>query len=207
MRIWIPKQDHPAIAAAVVGFGQEHEVVTDVLVDLCDPEQVEAAIAGADLVLHDAIAPANGVSDEVLLDHAARSAYVILHSAIRAEVSRAVLVSNLACFDDVPFQYVIDESWRPMPRPDARSLAPLMVERTFREFARQGPIETICLRFGDLDSPGGTPIDLAAEAIQRALTAPIGQNSYRWWLFHVADSPRFSMSAARGGPLHLGKGT
>jgi nucleoside-diphosphate-sugar epimerase len=207
MKIWIPRQDHPAIAAAAIQLALNHEVTTsDALSDLCDPGHVKPMLSGIDLMICDALPPSTIESEEDIIDQSARAAYVALEAAVAAGTTRAVLVSNLSCFENYPSEFVIDESWRPRPFPEASSLAPLMAERTFREFARQGPIESICLRFGALDVEGGTPISLAVEAIVRSCKMPIEQDSYRWWLFHIADSPRFPLRATTSAPMQLGGG-
>lgn len=200
MKIWITNDTHSAVDAAAKKLADTHEVIVSPNgTDLREPEQVAPLVAGVDAVVHTA-APSGPVdTDETLLDLAARGAYVILDAAVQAGVPRAVLISSLDSFADYPDTYVIDETWRPRPRPDAASFAPLMAERTFREFARQGPIETVCLRFHDDDTPEG----LAANAIERALTMQTDADAYRWWLYHVAVSERFPMRAATGRPLSL----
>ena len=83
----------------------------------------------------------------------------------------------------------------------ALSLAPYLVEQTFREFARQGPLVSICLRFGAIDRPDGTPGDLAGRAIDRALVAPLDGTRSRWFLYHVSGSDRFPIRGAKQSPF------
>ena len=185
----------------------EHEVILcDAAVDLREPAQVEPLVAGVQSVVHTAL-PRRILkefsSDADRLDWAARGSYVLLEACQKSGVERALLMSNLSCFDTYPNNYIIDETWRPLPQADAASLGPVLAERVFREFARQGGLTTICLRFGAIDAPGGTSLELGADAVERALTMPIDRESYRWWLFHIADSERFPLRAAKGAPLSL----
>ena len=181
------------------------------LEDIRDPELVGPLLRGVNVIVHAGAIldlPADATSSDVgILDWAARGSYVLLSEAVRTGVERAVLIITLSCFEDYPAGYVIDETFKPQPRAEASSLAPLMAEKTFREFSRQGPIQTVCLRFGDLDSPEGTPISLALESISRAVEMDIGMDGYRWEVFHVCGSSRFPLSAAKGSPLVLGKDT
>ena len=205
MKIWVTGVEDPLTLRVANILERTHEIVTsDASVDLREPQQVGPLAAEVEAILHSAVAHGGSTTDEGILDRSARGAYVILNEAVKAGVGRAVLISSLSCFEDYPANYVVDETWRPMPRPEAASLAPLMAERTFREFARQESINVICLRFGEIDAPEGTPWDLALEAIERALTMTIEDGSYRWWLFHVADSDRYPPRAAKEAPLSLG---
>lgn len=201
MKILITEMDDAIAQWATTELAVAHEVVRcDPAVDLRDPSQVAPLVDGVQAVIHTALPERiaqRSFSDEDLLDWAARSAFVLLQACRNAQVDRAVLLSTLAPFDDYPANYIIDETWRPRPRAEAASLAPLMAERTFREFAREGGIRTICLRFGALDAPDGTPLSLATQSIERALTMPIDPISYRWWLFHIAESERYPMRTAQ----------
>ncbi len=205
MKIWVTGDCGPATLPAVDRLRIHHDVVvSDATLDPLDPEQVTPMVAGVDALLHPA-SIADACSNEETLDRAARGAYVVLTEAVKGGVGRAVLVSDLSCFADYPSDYVIDETFCPRPNPDAASLAPLLAERTFREFSRQECIQTLCLRFGSVDVPGGTPSGMAVDAIDRALTNEIERGTYRSWLFHVADSNRFPLEAAKGKPLVLGQ--
>ena len=138
-----------------------------------------------------------------MLDREVRGAYVVLEAACDKKAKRAVLVSSLAFFDEYDETYVIDEAWRPRPEADAKSLVPLLVERTFREFSRSRPVETICLRLGQIDQPKGTPTELAVDAIEGALTLQMDPEGYRSVLYHVCEGERFPSGSARNA-LSLG---
>lgn len=174
--------------------------------ELFDPEQATPLAEGCEAVLHvDAwdLETLASESDEATIDRSTRGGYVVLEAAKAAGLDRAVLISTLAPFAEYPDKFVLDESFRPMPEATATSLASYLVEQTFREVAREGPITCICLRFGPLDDPDGTPTDLALKSIERALTMPLDGIEHRWLLYHVSGTDRFPLRAAVGEPLSL----
>jgi nucleoside-diphosphate-sugar epimerase len=189
---------------------KSHEVsCVDGASDLRDPEVLGPILDGTEVVVHaGAITDLHEdlVNDDAgILDWSARGTYVLMDEACKQGVRRVVLVSSLDLLDGYPDSYVIDESWRPQPRPDAASLAPLMAERTCREFSRQRSIESICLRIGKIGAPEGTSEELLLKAVQRAVEMEIEPGVYRSWLFHVSDSERYPLRAAKGKPLSLGE--
>jgi len=107
--------------------------------------------------------------------------------------------------EDYPEDYVLDETFRPKAKAEAISLAPLLAERIFREFARQGPIHTVCLRFGDLDKKEGTPASMALESVSRVVEAKIESDGYRWSVYNVAGTERYPLRAAKDLPLQRGR--
>jgi nucleoside-diphosphate-sugar epimerase len=193
-------------------LGGHHKVTaTDGSVDIRDPEVVRPLVSDIDVIVHAGAIwdlPGHSASSEAgILDWSARSAFVLLDEAVKAGLSRAVLVSTLVLFDDYPEGYVLDETFKPKPRAEAVSLATLLAERIFREFARQGPIHTMCLRFGDLDTQEGTPTSMALESVSRAVEAKIESDGYRWGVYNVAGTERYPLRAAKGLPLQLGRVT
>jgi nucleoside-diphosphate-sugar epimerase len=176
--------------------------------DLRVPEQVEPLVEGMDAVLH--LAPYGSASsadprtEGGLLDLVARGTYVLEHACVKAGVGRVVLASRLELLDAYPPEYVINEQWRPRPKAEAASLAPYLAELTLREFARQEPLVTVCLRFGRIGEVGLAPQD-AVEAIRKALTMDLTGRNRRWWLFHVSGDPRFPSTAAEGAPLEFSR--
>jgi nucleoside-diphosphate-sugar epimerase len=177
--------------------------------DLRDPKVVGPILDGTEILVHAGALtdlPEDLVNDDVgILDWSARGTYVLMDEACKCGVSRVVLLSSLDLLDDYPESYVVDETWRPRPRPDAASLAPLMAERTCREFSRQKSVESVCLRIGELETREGTSEDLLLKAVQRAVEMEIEPGAYRSWLFHVSDSERYPLRAAKGAPLSLGE--
>jgi nucleoside-diphosphate-sugar epimerase len=168
-------------------------------VDWCDVETVNDLVAGVDAILHFAppSVPDKGLEEGDLLDFATRSTYVLMQAGSEAGVGRIVLASTMAMFENYSPDYVIDEIWQPKPSAEAASLAPFLVEMTCREFARQGGIAVICLRFGDLDKAEGTTETDALAALDGALKMELDPLGYRWHVFHVYSGKRFPMRAAR----------
>jgi nucleoside-diphosphate-sugar epimerase len=171
------------------------------LVDLRQPDAVKPLLAGVEAILHLDIydpQPLSGPqAEQDRLDIATRGTYVLLSEARQAGVERLILASSLAHFDAYPQDYVIDESWQPEPAPNADALAPYLGEIVCREFAREGGIRAICLRFGPLDASGGTPGNEALQALSGALALPFTKTGYRWRLFHLTTAQRFTTNAAR----------
>ncbi|MBK36676.1 MAG: hypothetical protein CME26_14255 [Gemmatimonadetes bacterium] len=212
MKVLVTGSDRPFGRSVATRLREVHDVVgvgrgaSEGIepVDLSEPDQVAPLVSGVEALVHaDAfeIEGLSEVSHERTLDEAARGAYVLLDEAQKAGVARAVCISTLELLRDYPDGYVIDETFRPRPEADALSLAPYLVEQTFREFARQGPLVSICLRFGAIDRPDGTPGDLAGRAIDRALVAPLDGTRSRWFLYHVSGSDRFPIRGAKQSPF------
>jgi len=155
--------------------------------DLRDPAAAAEAVAGCEAVLH--LAPYaladGGAPDAELLDLAGCGTYVLAHAARAAGVTRLVLASRLELVADHGPEVVVDETWRPLPRPDAASLAPWMAELVVREFVRAEPLEGICLRLGPLgEGPGRTAPSAAVAALRDALTREFTPPGHRWRLLH-----------------------
>jgi nucleoside-diphosphate-sugar epimerase len=169
--------------------------------DLRNPAEVTPLVEGIEAILHfdpyDLPPVSGAAAEQERLDLAARGTYVLLDEARKAGVERLIAVSTLAPFGAYPEQYIIDESWQPEPAPNADDLAPYLSEIVCREFAREGGIQTICLRFGPIDQPDGTPESDALQALSGALSLQFTPTGYRWQLYHVADSERFPMDPAR----------
>ena len=172
--------------------------------DLRSPEAVDPLVAGMDAVVHlDPYDPApitGADAEQERLDVAARGTYVLLQAASRGGIARVVVGSTMALFDSYPDDYVIDETWQPQPDAQAESLAPMLSELSAREFARQGELSIVCLRFGALSGSEGTTEDDAVGALAEALTMEFEQPGYLWHLFHVVSTGRF---AKQSNPLPL----
>lgn len=204
MKLLITGADNALGKCAFRHFSKEHDVrAVGRGSDLRDPASTAALVEGVDAILHLDGYHAEGSETEFnLLDVSARGTYVLMHAARNAGVGRVVVGSTLEMFEDYPDDYVIDETWRPLPKPDAASLVPLMVELTAREFAREGGIEAVCLRFGALDATG-TPEAEAMKAMEEALKLEFNPHGYRWGLFHVhSDRDRFATSMLNN-PLRM----
>ena len=204
MKLLITGADNVLGECAVRHFSNEHEVMgVGRETDLRDPAVAAQLVEGVGAVLHlDGFATDATQAEFELLDFSARGTYVLMHAARDAGVGRVVVGSTLDFFEDYPEEYVINEDWRPLPKPDAASLSPLMVELTAREFAREGGIEAVCLRLGSLDATG-TPEAEAMKALEEALKLKFNRHGYRWGLFHIhSDRDRFA-STMLTNPLRI----
>ena len=201
MKVWVTDKGLGE-APILDELKRSHEIIcARDLIDLRDPGHVERHVQGADAILHTARCWPDDASDETILDHASRGTFVVAQAAVAAGIDRLCLISDLSCFGLYPDGCVIDESWRPIPGTSAGELAPLMAERVCREFSRQHSIRSVCLRFGELGQE--TSIALASAAILKGLTAEIETDRYRWQLYHVSNTTRFPLRAAKGEPLGL----
>ena len=187
--------------------GLPGEVIADgdvVPADLRVPEQVAPLVAGVEAILHLAPYLASPTPDanaeREALDQAARGTFVLLHEALKAGVKRVVLASRLELMAAYPEDYLVEETWRPLPDTTATALAPYLAELTLREFVRAEPILGVCLRLGDLGNDGTSEKD-ALSAIERALVMDPAGQKYRWWLYHISSTPRFASATAASEPL------
>ena len=182
--------DGLGVGFEVVAIGSEDAPGLDGYrqVDLLERESVDPVLAGVEAVVYAAGSDPIGDSEQVLLDAAARGAYVALTAACAAGVEKVVLLSCLDLVRDYPEEYIVDPQWNALPRAEAGSLAPLMAELVGREIARTGQIEVRCLRLGVLDEE--TMAEDAVAAVREALIAE--REGHHWSLAHVASSGRFA---------------
>ncbi len=199
MRVAIIGADGPwgALLAAELGAGFEvvalgAEETSDLAgyrqVDLLQREALDPVLAGVEAIVHATGGDPGGDDEGAVLDTAARIAYVALTAACAVGIEKAVLLSGLDLVRDYPEEYLVDPQWNALPRAEAESLAPLMVELVGREIARTGQIEVCCLRLGALGAE--TTADDAVAAVRQALAAV--REGHHWSLSHVASSGRFS---------------
>jgi nucleoside-diphosphate-sugar epimerase len=220
MRILVTGADRPlgaAVARSLRGVhdiratGQEGaaaglEGVAYAAADLREPDAVKELMEGVDavahLALHAPLPTPDWQAERWALDWAARGTYVLMQAALAAGVGRVVLASRLDLLAPYPETALVDETWKPLPRATAASLAPYLAELTVREFVRAEPIAGICLRLGDLgDAPDGTKETDAVAAVTRALSMELPALRWRWWLYHVGSGGRYPLSAAARLPL------
>ncbi len=187
------------------------EVLPYTPADLRDPPQVAPLVAGVEAVAHLALhalpATPDAAAEKQALDGAARGMYVLLHAALATGVRRVVLASRLDLMAAYPEEYLVDETWKPLPDTSASQLSLYVAELTLREFVRAEAITGVCLRLGDLGAgPAGTTPEDAVRAITRALTMDLDGHKYRWWLYHICSTDRYRLGAAGGGPLQFRRG-
>ena len=182
--------DGLGVGFEVVAIGSEDAPGLDGYrqVDLLERESVDPVLGGVEAVVYAAVSDSTGDSEQVLLDAAARGAYVALTAACAAGIEKVVLLSCLDLVRDYPEEYIVDPRWNAIPRAEAESLAPFMAELVGREIARTGQIEVRCLRLGVLDEE--TMAEDAVAAVREALIAE--REGHHWSLAHVASSGRFA---------------
>ena len=182
--------DGLGVGFEVVAIGSEdaRDLVGYRQVDLLERESLDPVLGGVEAVVYAAASDPTGDSEQVLLDAAARGAYVALTAACAAGIERVVLLSCLDLVRDYPEEYIVDPRWNAIPRAEAESLAPFMAELVGREIARTGQIEVRCLRLGVLGVE--TMAEDAVAAVREALIAE--REGHHWSLAHVASSGRFA---------------
>ena len=182
--------DGLGVGFEVVAIGSEDAPGLDGYrqVDLLERESLDPVLADVEAIVYAAASDPTGDSEQVLLDAAARGAYVALTAACAAGIEREVLLSCLDLVRDYPEEYIVDPRWNAIPRAEAESLAPFMAELVGREIARTGQIEVRCLRLGVLGVE--TMAEDAVAAVREALIAE--REGHHWSLAHVASSGRFA---------------
>ncbi|MBV7332729.1 NAD-dependent epimerase/dehydratase family protein [Chloroflexi bacterium TSY] len=161
-----------------------------------NPEDVKRAVTNTDTIIH--LTPltlaTDAPDDLTALDLATRGSFVLMNAAREAGVTRMILASTLHLFDRLPTHWQVDERWRPRPTPLLTDLCPWLAELSFRESARVGTMQVICLRFGHLvdaeqmatQTPDATWLHMAdaVQGVQRALDY---QNAKEpdWSIFHI----------------------
>ncbi len=170
-------------------------------------------VRGVDAIVHSGEAdPTASVSDQ--LDFAMRGTYNLLWAAAEERVPRFVFLSSLRLMAQYDEELAVTERWRTVPSTDATDLCYHLGEYTCREFAREGKIDVVCLRLGQLAfdsdalpaSADELRIEDAAQAVGRAVTAglpPDSTNSrQRWTVLHVQSAlpgARYLTAAAERG--------
>src|SRR6185295_6275873 len=84
------------------------------------------------------------------IDYLTRGTYNLLGSATQEKVARVVYLSTLDLMTPYEASYTVSESWRPLPELGARPLSKHLGEYTCREFAREGKLDIVVLRLGQV---------------------------------------------------------
>ena len=181
-----------------VGKDTENQFAT---IDYKEPSQVQSLVEGTNAILYidDSELEDQEVTEERRIEQATLAPYRLLQASREAEVKRVVLVSSLRLFDTYSEKYLIDEQWKPRPQPEASSLAAYLKEQTCREFAREGPVPVIALRFDPAEIQ--EDVNIAFSAVEKALALPLLVPGYQWQVFHISESDRYITRQAR---LRLG---
>ncbi len=194
--------DHEVKAASwVVEIDRKDSAGQITYVDYKQHSEIQKLVEGVDAILYlnESGLEEPEISEERIFERATLAPYSLLKSAREAGVKRVVLESSLRLFDSYPENFKIDEQWQPRPQPEASALAPYLIEQTCREYAREGPISVIALRFDP--SEVNSDKNIALSAIDKALKLPLTVPGYRWQVFHITESDRYITRQAR---LRLG---
>lgn len=182
----------------VGGFSESDYVQAD----LRQEEDAAALVEDVDAILHMANfnAPECESNQDELdaLEHAATGTYFLAREARKAGVNRIITAGSLRVFDFYPDEFLIDEMWKPHPSTSIKQLAPYLSESVVREFVREGGICGMALRFMPIgeDPEKETRSTDAMAALEKALAYEFQVPGYRWHVFHVASSERFTMRNA-----------
>jgi nucleoside-diphosphate-sugar epimerase len=205
VRILVTGADQGLGGAAAAHLARAHEVraVARSEGDWRKPEVAAGLVEGVEAVVHlaefDAPACDGAEAEHERLLEATLGTYTLCLTARDAGVGRVVMASRLSVFDAYPANYVIDEQWAPRPAATAWELAPYLAELSAREFAREGPLCGVCLRFAPIgqDPARQTREADALAAIEAALSVRFEPGGYRWHVCHVASAGRFLEREAR----------
>ena len=175
--------------------------------ELGHDEASDSLVRGIEAVVHlgavGAVDPAASASDH--LDVAMRCTYNLLWAAAGTGVRRFVFLSSLRLLDGYDPTFAVTESWRPVPTTDVTVLCHHLGEYVCREFAREGRIQVVCLRLGEITPDDAVPptnwssalyADDAVAAVELALQADLpvvpGETKVpSWRIFHIqSDVPR-----------------
>lgn len=191
-------REHDVRVATWAGPNGETDAAKGVtVIDHTRPADLEGLVDGVDAIIY-LVEYGSERSDEEEAWTILRSTlapFRLLQAARQRGVSRVVLGSTLRFFDAYPKDCVIDEQWMPRPQPEARALAPYLCEQTCREFAREGPMAVVALRFDSSEVENDA--SAAISAIEKALALQMTVPGYRWQVFHIAKSDRYLTRQAR----------
>ena len=149
--------------------------------------------SGMDAIIHSGwLDPKVSASDQ--LDYQMRCTYNLLWAAAEEGVPRFIYLSSLKLMEGYDAGLAVTERWKPTPTSDISVLGCHLGEMVCREFAREGKINVVVLRLGEITQEGDSNpstsalyVDDAIQAIEKSLTAETSG-----WLdiFHIqSDVP------------------
>ena len=163
-------------------------------------EGVSKHLTEIDVLVHSGLLSESvHVSDR--LNYNMHNTYQLLNLAVKNGVKRVIYLSTLHVMDQYSESFAVTENWRPTPSTDPHILSPYLGEVVCKEFAREGSIEVILLRLGDLidsvDSAGSIPnsglyVDDAFQAIEKAFSVSMvheyADAPLTWMPFHIQSN-------------------
>ena len=145
--------------------------------DLRDPETVERAVKGVDVVLHLGALPSVPASvEDPLTSHAVNATGTLnaLLAAERAGVERLVFSSSCAVYGDSP---VLPKTEAMIPAPKSPYAASKLAgEHYCKTFSETFTLETVCLRYFNVFGPRQDPTSQYAAVIPNFVTALLQGN-------------------------------
>jgi len=163
-------------------------------------EEVSKHLTEIDVLIHSGLLSESvHVSDR--LNYNMHNTYQLLDLAVKNGVKRVIYLSTLHVMDQYSESFAVTENWRPVPSTDPHILGPYLGEVVCKEFAREGKIEVILLRLGDLiDSVDSAKpmsnsslyVDDAFQAIEKAFSVSMAHEfedrSLTWLPFHIQSN-------------------
>ena len=137
-----------------VTLSDKHHVPTDlqfVQSSLNHDAETNALVQNQKVVIH-SLENNSKASDSEILDAAMRCTYNLLFASVEEKVSKFIYISSLTLMDAYNEEYIVDESWEPMPQTNPSILRYYLAELVCREFSLEGNIDVIVLRFGEIVS-------------------------------------------------------
>jgi hypothetical protein len=148
-------------------------------------------VRGTDVIIHSGEVDATATPSDQL-DYQMRSTYNLLRAATDEGVPRLIFLSSLQLMNGHAPNLAVTERWKTTPTTDLPVLSHHLGEMVCREFAREGKINVIMLRLGEITSESDTNpstsalyMDDAISAVENALTAQTAG-----WLdiFHIQSA-------------------
>jgi len=132
-------------------------------------------VRGTDVIIHSgAIDPAATASDQ--LDSQMRCIYNLLLAATEEGVPRLIFLSSLQLMNGHAPDLAVTERWKTTPTTDLPVLCYHLGEMVCREYAREGKINVVVLRLGEITPESSTNpstsalyMDDTANAVEKAL--------------------------------------
>jgi nucleoside-diphosphate-sugar epimerase len=143
--------------------------------DVRDPAALAAALAGVELVFHQAAIPSvpRSLVDPIASHDANATATLrLLQEAQRAGVRRVVYAASSSAYGDAPGLPRV-ETQRPAPL-SPYAVSKLAGEHYCQVFAAAYGLETVCLRYFNVFGPRQDPASEYAAVIPRFVTAALG---------------------------------
>jgi nucleoside-diphosphate-sugar epimerase len=149
----------------LAGFREAIELLAG---DVADPNVAEAAVAGIDVVFHQAALPSvpRSIADPLLTHNSnVTGTLQLLHAAQRAGVRRFVYAASSSAYGDTPTLPKV-ETMIPRPR-SPYAVAKLSGEQYCQAFFHVHGLETVCLRYFNIFGMRQDPESAYAAVIPR----------------------------------------